>query len=87
MGGAPDQELFTITYRNPSPKAAHDVVQTLLSIFVESTTGSNRIDMENAKRFLEHQIFSMSSSCGSREASRHFRTKYPDMRDSGCRMR
>ena len=27
------RNLFTITYRNTSPKLAHDVVQTLLSIF------------------------------------------------------
>ena len=38
------RNLFTITYRSASPKLAHDVVQTLLSIFVESATGSNRTD-------------------------------------------
>jgi polysaccharide chain length determinant protein (PEP-CTERM system associated) len=81
------RNLFTITYRNPSPKAAHDVVQTLLSIFVESTTGSNRIDMENAKRFLEHQIFSYEQQLRAAERRRaDFRTKYPDMRDSDGRL-
>ena len=33
------KNLFTITYRDTSPKLAHDVVQTLLTIFVESATG------------------------------------------------
>ena len=33
------KNLFTITYRDKSPKVAHDVVQTLLTIFVESATG------------------------------------------------
>ena len=52
------KNLFTITYRDPSPKMAHDVVQTLLTIFVESATGNNRSDMDNARHFLEHQIAS-----------------------------
>ena len=50
------KNLFTITYRDKSPKLAHDVVQTLLTIFVESATGGSRTDMENARRFLERQI-------------------------------
>src|SRR3984957_757235 len=52
------KNLFTITYRNANPRLARDVVQTLLTIFVESATGTNRTDMENARRFLEHQISS-----------------------------
>ena len=67
------KNLFTITYRNPSAKLAHDVVQTLLTIFVESATGSNRTDMENARRFLEHQISSERAAIACRrKASRRF---------------
>ena len=74
------RNLFTITYRNTSPKLAHDVVQTLLSIFVESATGTNRIDMENAKRFLEHQISSYEQQLRAAERRRaDFRTKYLDV--------
>jgi hypothetical protein len=50
------QNLFSISYRNPSPRLAHDVVQTVLAIFVESATSVSRTDMENARRFLGHQI-------------------------------
>ena len=50
------KNLFTITYRDKKPKLAHDVVQTLLTIFIESATGGSRADMENARRFLERQI-------------------------------
>ena len=57
--------LFTISYRNASPKLAYDVVQTLLSMFVESATGANRSDMENARRFLDQQIGSYNSNCGT----------------------
>src|SRR4051794_38320427 len=74
------RNLFTITYRSASPKLAHDVVQTLLSIFVESATGTNRIDMENAKRFLEHQISSYEQQLRAAERRRaDFRTKYLDI--------
>ena len=74
------KNLFTITYRNKNPKLAHDVVQTLLSIFVESATGSNRTDMENARRFLEHQISSYEQQLRAAEKRRaDFRLKYVDV--------
>jgi polysaccharide chain length determinant protein (PEP-CTERM system associated) len=74
------RNLFTITYRNKSAKLAHDVVQTLLSIFVESATGSNRTDMENARRFLEHQISSYEQQLRAAEKRRaDFRLKYIDI--------
>jgi polysaccharide chain length determinant protein (PEP-CTERM system associated) len=74
------KNLFTITYRNRSAKVAHDVVQTLLTIFVESATGSNRIDMENARRFLEHQISSYEQQLRAAEKRRaDFRAKYSDI--------
>lgn len=78
------RNLFTITYRNPSPKLAHDVVQTLLTIFVESATGNNRTDMENARRFLEHQISSYEQQLRAAEKRRaDFRAKYVDILPSG----
>ena len=78
------RNLFTITYRNKSAKLAHDVVQTLLSIFVESATGSNRVDMENAKRFLEHQISSYEQQLRAAEKRRaDFHTKYIEILPAG----
>lgn len=74
------RNLFTITYRDKSPKLAHDVVQTLLTIFVESATGGNRNDMENARRFLEHQISSYEQQLRAAEKRRaDFRVKYMDV--------
>ncbi len=74
------RNLFTISYRNPVPKTAYDVVQTLLTIFIESATGSNRTDMENARRFLEHQISSYEQQLRAAERRRaDFRAKYADM--------
>jgi polysaccharide chain length determinant protein (PEP-CTERM system associated) len=74
------KNLFTITYRDKSPKVAHDVVQTLLTIFVESATGSNRTDMENARRFLERQIASYEQQLRGAEKRRaEFRARYVDI--------
>jgi polysaccharide chain length determinant protein (PEP-CTERM system associated) len=74
------RNLFTITYRDRSAKMAHDVVQTLLTIFVESATGGNRTDMENARRFLEHQISSYEQQLRAAEKRRlDFRSKYIEL--------
>jgi polysaccharide chain length determinant protein (PEP-CTERM system associated) len=71
------KNLFTITYRDRSPKLAHDVVQTLLTIFVESATGGSRTDMENARRFLERQIQSYEQQLRAAERRRaDFRSRY-----------
>jgi polysaccharide chain length determinant protein (PEP-CTERM system associated) len=71
------RNLFTINYRDGSPKLAHDVVQTLLTIFVESATGGSRTDMENARRFLERQIQSYEQQLRGAEKRRaDFRARY-----------
>ena len=71
------KNLFTITYRDKSPRLAHDVVQSLLTIFVESATGGSRADMENARRFLEQQIKSYEQQLRAAEQRRaDFRARY-----------
>ena len=71
------RNLFTITYRDTRPKMAYDVVQTLLTIFVESATGTNRSDMENARRFLQNQIASYQQQLQAAEKRRaDFRARY-----------
>jgi len=72
--------LFTITYRDTNPKLAHDVVQTLLTIFIEQATGSNRSDMDNARRFLESQVASYQQQLQAAERQRAaFRARYIDI--------
>ena len=53
-GGQPN--LYSISYVNADPQLAKRVVQTLLTIFVESNLGSNKQDTETAQRFLDDQI-------------------------------
>ena len=70
------RNLFTITYRDQSPKMAHDVVQALLTIFVERATGGLHADMENARRILGRQIQSYEQQL-QRQAD--FRARYAEI--------
>ena len=48
--------LFQISYTNEDPKLAKNVVQSLLTVFIESTLGDKRKDSDSAQRFLSEQI-------------------------------
>jgi polysaccharide chain length determinant protein (PEP-CTERM system associated) len=48
--------LFTLAYRDPEPDKAKRVVQSLASIFVESSLGNKRKDTDTARQFIEDQI-------------------------------
>lgn len=74
------KNLFTITYRNPSPKLSFDVVQTILTTFIESKTGNNRSEMQNAMLFIEQQLAQYERQLRDAEKRRaEFRTKYLDL--------
>src|SRR5882757_4307346 len=48
--------LYTLSFRHTKPEIAKRVVQSLVSIFVESGMGANRKDAESAQKFIEEQI-------------------------------
>ena len=48
--------LYTLAFRDESPDKAKRVVQSLMSIFVESSLGQTRGDSDTAKKFIEEQI-------------------------------
>ena len=48
--------LYTLGFRDPSPEKAKRVVQSLVSIFVESSLGDTRKDSDAAKKFIDEQI-------------------------------
>ncbi len=50
------KNLFTISFQDGNPTVARNVVQSLLTIFAENTTGTTRAQMDNAQRFLGDQI-------------------------------
>ena len=54
--GQGKENLYTITYMDKDPQTAKQVVQSLLTIFVESTLGDKRKDTDVAQAFLDQQI-------------------------------
>lgn len=48
--------LYTLSYRDTVPDRAKRVVQSLVSIFVESSLGNKREDSDSAKKFIDDQI-------------------------------
>jgi polysaccharide chain length determinant protein (PEP-CTERM system associated) len=48
--------LYTINFPHEKPEVAKRVVQSFLSLFVESSLGDKRKDTDSARRFLDEQI-------------------------------
>ncbi len=48
--------IYTIAFRDTDPAKAQKVVQSLLSIFLESSLGDKRQDSDSARKFIEEQI-------------------------------
>ncbi|MDE2335247.1 MAG: hypothetical protein KGK10_11995 [Rhodospirillales bacterium] len=74
------KNLFTISYRNTNPRLAYDVVNTMLTIFIESKTGNNRSEMANAQAFIDHQLADYEKQLRTAEQRRaNFMAKYIDL--------
>ena len=56
INGTGRDNLYTLSYRDSNPEKSKRVVQSLVSIFVESSLGGKRKDTESAKKFLDDQI-------------------------------
>ncbi|MGH7341962.1 MAG: XrtA system polysaccharide chain length determinant [Candidatus Rokuibacteriota bacterium] len=56
ISSAGRDNLYSISYQDPAPAQAQRIVQSLLSIFVESGLGNKRQDADTARRFIEEQI-------------------------------
>jgi polysaccharide chain length determinant protein (PEP-CTERM system associated) len=65
------KNLFTISYDDTNPTVARNVVQSLLTIFAENTTGQTRQQMDNAQRFLSDQIASYEQQLRADFRSQH----------------
>ncbi len=56
LEGTGRENLYTISYPNNDPQLAKRVVQSLLTIFVESSLGETRRDTDTAQQFIDKQI-------------------------------
>jgi polysaccharide chain length determinant protein (PEP-CTERM system associated) len=50
------RNLFTLAYQDKDAARAQRIVQSLLTIFVETNVGNNRADIDKARSFLDQQI-------------------------------
>ncbi|WP_394788234.1 XrtA system polysaccharide chain length determinant [Rhodoferax sp.] len=60
--------LYTLSFQDPNPDKAKRVVQSLVSIFVESSLGDSRKDTDAAKKFISEQIKTYESKLEAAEA-------------------
>ncbi len=80
LTGSSKTNLYEISYRDPNPEQARKVVQSLLTIFVESSLGDKRQDSRTAVRFLDDQIRQYEQALNTAENRlKEFRLKYLGM--------
>ncbi|MEQ1661825.1 MAG: XrtA system polysaccharide chain length determinant [Thiobacillus sp.] len=56
IADAGKENLYTISYQDANPDMAKKVVQSLLTIFVETSLGKTRQDISSSQRFIEEQL-------------------------------
>ncbi len=72
--------LYTLSFQDQNPEKAKRVIQSLVSIFVESSLGDNRKDTDAAKKFITDQIKTYESKLEAAEARlKEFKLKNIDV--------
>jgi polysaccharide chain length determinant protein (PEP-CTERM system associated) len=72
--------LYTLAYNDSEPGKAQRVIQSLVSIFVESSLGSSRKDTDTAKVFINEQIKTYQAKLEEAEARlKEFRMRNLDL--------
>jgi polysaccharide chain length determinant protein (PEP-CTERM system associated) len=56
IGGTERDDIYTISYTAVNPKLGKDVVQSLLTMFVEGSFGGKKQDSDKAVQFIDDQI-------------------------------
>jgi len=77
FAGGPATNLYGIAYRDVTPERARKVVQSLLTIFVESSLGDKRQDSRGALKFVDEQIKRYEEHLqASEDRLKEFKLKY-----------
>ncbi|NNG24198.1 XrtA system polysaccharide chain length determinant [Telluria aromaticivorans] len=91
IGGTERDDIYTISYTAPDPKLGKDVVQALLTIFVEGGAGKKQ-DSDKAVQFIDDQIRNYEQKLSAAENSlKEFKIRHVGMlpsegADFGSRM-
>jgi polysaccharide chain length determinant protein (PEP-CTERM system associated) len=84
--------LYSMIYKDHEPEKAKRVIQSMVSIFVESGLGASRKDTDSAKTFLAEQIKTFEAKLEESEARlkefrlRNIGAQGPDGKDAASRM-
>lgn len=68
IGSTNRDNLYTLSFQDRDPDKAQRVIQSLVSIFIESSVGANRKDADAAKVFINEQIRSYQAKLEEAEA-------------------
>eukprot|EP01114_Cavostelium_apophysatum_P002898 TRINITY_DN12602_c0_g1_i1.p2 TRINITY_DN12602_c0_g1~~TRINITY_DN12602_c0_g1_i1.p2 ORF type:complete len:511 (+),score=140.96 TRINITY_DN12602_c0_g1_i1:306-1838(+) len=80
IAGTERDDIYTISYMAPDPKLGKDVVQALLTIFVEGSYGGKKQDSDKAVQFIDDQIRSYEEKLAAAENSlKEFKIKHMGM--------
>ena len=69
IAGTERDDIYTISYSAPNPKLGRDVVQSLLTIFVEGSFGGKKQDSDKAVQFIDDQIKNYEEKLSAAENS------------------
>ncbi len=74
------RNLFTVSYTDHDPVLAQSVVSNLLAIFMESSAGDSRTNINSAQRFVQSQLDRLEAALRAAEKKRSdFQTRYYDL--------
>lgn len=80
IGGTERDDIYTISYTAPDAKLGKDVVQSLLTIFVEGSFGGKKQDSAKAVQFIDDQIRNYEEKLAAAENSlKEFKIRHMGM--------